>query len=216
MNIKERTAKVLEIFDREYGAYDKCYLNYGQPYELMIATILSAQCTDDRVNIITKGLFQKYKSADDFADADISELEKDIYSAGFYKNKAKNIIGACKMLRDEYNYDMPSDIDKLTKLPGVGRKTANVIRSHVFNIPSIVVDTHVKRISKKLGLTENDDPAKVEKDLMKLFPQEHWIRYNTQAIAHGRKICKSPNPKCSICCFALCCKEYEKQQCINN
>ena len=138
----------------------------------------------------------------------MSELEQDIKSTGFYRNKAKNIILACRMLLEKYNGVMPSDINELTKIPGVGRKTANVVRSHIFNLPSIVVDTHVKRISKKVGFTESDDPVKIEFELMEIFPKEHWIRYNTQVIAHGRKICKARKPECEACCLRDYCDEY--------
>lgn len=201
MEFDEKVKKILELFDQFYPTDDKCYLNYEEDWQLLIATILSAQCTDDRVNSVTEDLFKKYKTIDDFANAKIEILEQDIKSTGFYRNKAKNIISACRMLVDKYNYKMPSDVEELTNLPGVGRKTANVVRSHIFNLPSIVVDTHVKRISKKLGLTKSNDPVKIEFVLMDIFPEEHWIRYNTQAIAHGRKICKARSPKCDECGF---------------
>ena len=211
MNIEENKVKnVLRLLDENYPTENKCYLNYDNEWQLLIATILSAQCTDDRVNIVTKDLFKKYKSLEDFANANFSELEQDIKSTGFFRNKAKNIILACQMLLDKYNSVMPSDINELIKIPGVGRKTGNVVRSHIFNLPSIVVDTHVKRISKKLGFTESDDPVKIEFELMKIFPQEHWIRYNTQIIAHGRKICKARKPECEICCLSKYCDEYLK------
>lgn len=212
MDIKERTKKVLELLDKYYSDKDKCYLNYNNEWQLLIATILSAQCTDDRVNLVTASLFEKYKSIDEFANCDLKELEEDIKSTGFYRNKAKNIKEACRQLRDEFDYKMPSDIDELTKLAGVGRKTANVVRSHIFNLPSIVVDTHVKRISNKLGLTKSKDPTKIEFELMEIFPKEHWIRYNTQAIAHGRKICKARNAECEKCFLAVCCENFQKKQ----
>lgn len=189
---------ILSLLDENYPNL-KCYLNYNYDWQLLIATILSAQCTDDRVNIVTKDLFAKYKKLEDFANVKNETLEYDIKSTGFYKNKAKNIILASKKLIIDYNFKLPADIEQLIKLPGVGRKTANVIRSHIFNIPSIVVDTHVKRISKKLGLTNNDDPDKVEFDLMKIIPEQHWIRLNLQLIAHGRKICKARKPDCTNC-----------------
>lgn len=190
--------KILFLLDRNYGEL-KCYLNYNSDWQLLIATILSAQCTDDRVNIVTKSLFNKYKTLDDFCDASQKILEQDIKSTGFYRNKARNIILMANKLKNEFNYKMPSEIEKLISLPGVGRKTANVIRSHIFNIPSIVVDTHVKRISKKLGWTENTDPNKIEFDLMRIIPKKNWININLQLIAHGRKICKARNPECEIC-----------------
>lgn len=210
MKKADRVRAVMELLDEYYPTQNKCYLHYSADYELLIATILSAQCTDDRVNIVTESLFKKYSTLEAFAMAELSELEEDIRSTGFYHNKAKNIISACSMLLNEYNGIMPSAIEELTRLAGVGRKTANVVRSHIFNLPSIVVDTHVKRISKKLGLTDTEDPIKAEFELMKLLPKEHWIRYNTQMIAHGRKICKARKPDCENCFMSVICKEYNK------
>lgn len=206
MRMKERVDNILRLLDENYPTEDKCYLHYNTDWQLLIATMLSAQCTDDRVNLVTKDLFVKYKSIDDFADADLKELEKDIKSTGFYHNKAKNIIAAMQRLRENYNCVMPSEVEELTSLAGVGRKTANVVRTHIFHIPSIVVDTHVKRISNKVGFTKSDDPVKIEFELMKLFPKEHWGRYNTQVIAHGRKICKARKPACDECCLREYCK----------
>ncbi len=199
MTREEKVSVLTELLDKHYPLDTKCYLNYSNPYELMIATILSAQCTDDRVNEVTKALFKKYPTVDAFADADLSELEQDVKSTGFFRTKAKSIIEAMKRLRELYNYDLPSDIDELTEFAGVGRKTANVVRGHVFGIPSIVVDTHVKRLSYKLGLTENTDPVKIEFDLMRALPEKSWIPYNTQIIAHGRKVCTARSPKCESC-----------------
>ncbi|GMQ56142.1 endonuclease III [Vallitalea sediminicola] len=198
--------KVLNLLDENYPKDIKCYLDHENPWQLLIATILSAQCTDDRVNIVTKDLFRKYTSVKDFAEADIEELQQDIRSTGFYRNKAKNINGCCRALLEQYDGQVPKDIEKLVKLQGVGRKTANVIRGNIYNIPSIVVDTHVKRISKKLGFTENTDPVKIEFDLMEILPKEHWIRYNTQVIAHGRAICTARSPKCERCFLLPYCK----------
>lgn len=199
MKIKEKALKVTELLDKYYPEDIKCYLDHNTPWQLLIATILSAQCTDDRVNIVTKFLFQKYKSIEDFASADIIELEQDIKPTGFYRNKAQHIKGCCQKLLIDFNGEVPSDIEKLTSLPGVGRKTANVIRGNIYNIESIVVDTHVKRISNKLGLAKSEDPVKIEFELMKILPKEAWIRYNIQVIAHGRSICKARNPKCEEC-----------------
>ena len=156
--------------------------------------------------MVTKDLYKKYPSVKSFAEADENELMKDIYSTGFYKNKAKNIIACAKVLLEEYDGEVPSDIDKLVELPGVGRKTANVIRGNIYNEPSIVVDTHVKRVSKLLGLTSNDDPVKVEFDLMKIIPKEQWILYNFQVIAHGRKVCIARRPDCDNCTLRDVCK----------
>ena len=167
--------------------------------------MLSAQCTDARVNIVTKDLFVKYPTLQAFADADIKELEKDIYSTGFYKNTAKNIIGCAKKLISEYGGEVPSDIESLTKLDGVGRKTANVIRGNIYHEPSIVVDTHVKRISRLLGLTDSDDPVKIEHELMEKLPKEQWILYNIQIITLGRTICIARRPKCAECALNHVC-----------
>lgn len=200
-NVKE----VVELLDKHYKVNTKCHLNYETPWQLLIATILSAQCTDARVNIITEDLFKKYPSVKAFAEAKQEELEKDIHSAGFYHNKAKNIILCCQQLLERYSGEVPSDIDELTELAGVGRKTANVIRGNIFDIPSIVVDTHVKRISKRLGFTQSDDPVKIEFELMKLIPEEYWIRYNIQVIVHGRNICTARKAKCEECFLSHCC-----------
>lgn len=199
LDSREKVKKILSLLDEHYPKNIKCYLNYNTPWQLLIATILSAQCTDDRVNIVTKDLFKKYSSLLDFAQADIKELEQDIRSTGFYRNKAKNIIQSARILLEKYNGEMPNSINELTELSGVGRKTANVILGNIFSIPSIVVDTHVKRVSYRLGLTTNTDPTKIEFDLMKVLPKGHWIRYNTQIIAHGRAICTARKPKCENC-----------------
>ena len=203
--MKDRVLGVLNLLDEHYGTM-KCYLNHENPWQLLIATILSAQCTDDRVNIVTESLFKKYTSIKDFAEADLIELEKDIRPTGFYHNKAKNIKLCCQQLLSQFGGEVPSDIEDLTSLAGVGRKTANVVRGHIYNIPSVVVDTHVKRISNLIGFTKSQDPVKIEFDLMKILPKEHWIRYNTQVIAHGRKVCIARRPKCNECFLIDYCK----------
>lgn len=203
---RERMEHILETLNREYGTEYRCFLDYETPWQLLIATILSAQCTDHRVNIVTKTLFKKYRSLKDFAEADQEELEKDIHSTGFYKNKAKNIKASAKQLVEQYNGEVPNGIDVLTDLPGVGRKTANVIRGNIFHEPSIVVDTHVKRISGRLGFTKEEDPVKIEFDLMKLLPKEQWILYNLQIITLGRSICTARNPACNDCFLKNDCK----------
>lgn len=205
MTRKERALRVTEILNKEYGTELHTYLHYDEPWQLLFATILSAQCTDERVNAVTKELYKKYPDVESFATADPEELMKDIYSTGFYRNKANNIIACAKTLIEKYDGEVPSDIDKLVELPGVGRKTANVVRGNVYNEPSIVVDTHVKRVSKLLGLTSNDDPVKVEFDLMKVLPKEQWILYNIQVIAHGRSVCVARRPKCSECVLREVC-----------
>ncbi|WP_330695332.1 endonuclease III [Anaerotignum sp.] len=204
MTMNEKVEHILTLLREHYGP-TKCYLNHENPWQLLIATILSAQCTDERVNIVTKDLFQKYKSIKDFAEGNLTELEKDIHSTGFYHNKAKNIIACCQKLLTEYNGEVPSDMVALTSLAGVGRKTANVVRGNWYGIPSIVVDTHVKRISNLLGLTKNQDPVKIEFDLMEIIPEENWIDINTQLIAHGRKICIARRPKCNECFLLAYC-----------
>ncbi|MDD6266814.1 MAG: endonuclease III [Clostridium sp.] len=209
MTKKERVLQIVQILNETYSTEYKCYLNHENAWQLLIATMLSAQCTDARVNIVTKELFVKYPTLEAFADCDVKELEKDIYSTGFYKNKAKNIKACAEKLIVEYGGEVPSDLDELIKLDGVGRKTANVIRGNIYHEPSIVVDTHVKRISKKLGLSKSDDPVVVEQELMKVLPREQWILYNIQIITHGRTICTARNPKCGECPLNSVCRDYE-------
>ncbi len=199
--------KIIEELDRHYDRNHKSYLEHENAWQLLIATILSAQCTDARVNIVTRELFKKYTSIQAFADAGLNELEEDIRPTGFYHNKAKNIIGCAKMLIERHAGEVPADIDALVKLPGVGRKTANVIRGNIYGIPSIVVDTHVGRISRRLGLTKESDPAKVEADLEKVLPEEDWIAWNIQIIAFGREICTARSPKCGKCFLRDYCPE---------
>lgn len=205
---KEILAKLDQVYTREY----KCYLNYNTPGQLLIATMLSAQCTDARVNIVTKDLFQKYPDMEAFAGADLEELEQDIKPTGFYHNKAKNIIGCAKKICEEYNGKVPDRLEDLVSLPGVGRKTANVIRGNIFHEPSVVVDTHVKRISRRLGLTSETDPEKIEMDLMKVLPEDHWILYNIHIITFGRQICFARSPKCQECFLTDYCLEYKEKQ----
>ncbi|MEE0463682.1 endonuclease III [Blautia hydrogenotrophica] len=207
----KRTKEILALLDEKYTREYKCYLNYENPEQLLIATMLSAQCTDARVNVVTKDLFQKYDTMEKFAQADLRELEQDIKPTGFYHNKAKNIIGCAQRLVNEYGGEVPSDLEALVSLPGVGRKTANVIRGNIFHEPSVVVDTHVKRISRRLGLTREEDPVKIEKDLMKVLPREHWILYNIQIITFGRQICFARSPKCEECFLTKYCSEYKKR-----
>lgn len=211
MTKKERAVRVVEILNKTYGTEYVCYLNHENAWQLLFATILSAQCTDARVNIVTKDLFVKYPTLEAFANCDVKELEKDIYSTGFYKNKAKNIKACANKLLHDYGGEVPRDINELVKLDGVGRKTANVIRGNIYHEPSIVVDTHVKRISKKLGLSKSDDPEVVEQELMKVLPKEQWILYNIQIITHGRTICPARNPKCKECPLSEVCMDYQKR-----
>ncbi len=202
----KRIAEILKRLDEAYGTEYVCYLNHETPWQLLIAVILSAQCTDARVNIVTKDLFQKYPSLEAFANADLKELEQDIHSTGFYHNKAKNIISCARTLVEKYDGEVPRELEELTALAGVGRKTANVIRGNIYHEPSVVVDNHVKRISKKLGFTKEDDPVKIEYDLMKVLPKDHWILYNIQIITLGRSICTARNPKCTECFLSDLCK----------
>lgn len=209
--MKKRTEKILAILDQTYGTDIRCYLHYETPWQLLFATILSAQCTDARVNIVTETLFQKYKTLQDFANADFREMEEDIHSTGFYHNKAKNIILCARRLLSDYDGEVPKTLEELTGLPGVGRKTANVIRGNIYHIDSIVVDTHVKRISKRLGLTDKTDPTQVEMELMKELPKDHWIMYNIQIITFGRQICLAQSPKCELCPLYSLCKAKDKK-----
>lgn len=208
----KRTKEILDELDEVYTREYKCYLNHENPGQLLIATMLSAQCTDARVNIVTKDLFVKYPDMKAFAEADLKELEQDIKPTGFYHNKAKNIIGCAKRICQVYNGEVPGSLEDLTSLPGVGRKTANVIRGNIFYEPSVVVDTHVKRISKRLGFTTEEDPEKIERDLMQVLPKDHWILYNIQIITFGRQICFARSPKCEECFLTEYCKEYKEKQ----
>lgn len=207
----ERTKEILKRLDEAYGTDYVCYLNHETPWQLLIAVILSAQCTDARVNIVTKDLFVKYNTLEKFANASLEELEQDIHSTGFYHNKAKNIISCARTLIEKHGGEVPRTLEELTALAGVGRKTANVIRGNVYGDPSIVVDTHVKRISKRLGLTEHEDPVKVEMDLMEVLPEDHWILYNIQIITFGRSVCIARSPKCEACFLSDICNSGDKR-----
>ena len=210
MTKKERASIIIERMNEEYGTDKTVYLNHENAWQLLIAVIMSAQCTDKRVNMVTEELFRKYPTLQSFADADLKELEEDIHSTGFYHNKAVNIIACAGKLIEDYGGEVPSDLESLLTLPGVGRKTANVIRGNIYDIESIVVDTHVKRISKKWGFTKSDDPTAIEFDLMKLRPKEAWILYNIHVIALGRSICTAKNPDCGNCYLKDICPSYMK------
>ena len=202
---KGRIDEIIRRLIEKYGGESRTYLEHENAWQLLFATILSAQCTDARVNIVTRELFKKYKTLEDFAGADLREMEQDIHSTGFYHNKAKNIIACARMLLSEYGGEVPEELEKLIVLPGVGRKTANVVRGNIFDIPSIVVDTHVKRISKRLGITTTEDPVKAEFELMEVLPESAWIIWNLDVIALGREICTSRSPKCERCFLADIC-----------
>lgn len=208
----KRTQEILRRLDEVYGTEYICYLEHETAWQLLIAVILSAQCTDARVNIVTKDLFVKYDSLEKFAQADQKKLERDIHATGFYHNKAKNIIACAKRLVEVYDGEVPSELEDLLSLAGVGRKTANVIRGNIYHEPSIVVDTHVKRISRRLGFTKEEDPEKIEFELMKKLPKDHWILYNIQIISFGRTICSARNPKCRECFLYDLCKAKDKQK----
>ena len=209
MTKKERVKNILALLDEHYGTDIICYLTHKDPWELLVAVILSAQCTDIRVNMVTPALFERYPNAAAMADADVRDVEELIHSVGFYRNKAKNIVLCSRKIVREFGGEVPSDIESLTSLAGVGRKTANVIRGNIYNEPSIVVDTHVKRISNKLGLTKETEPEKVEYDLMKVLPKDHWIMYNIQIITLGRQICIARRPKCGECFLKAYCPSCE-------
>ena len=184
---------------RHYPAA-KCSLDFHTPLELLVATILSAQCTDERVNIVTKALFGKYCSAADYAQAPIAELEADVQSTGFFRNKAKNIQACCRLLMERHGGELPQDIEQLVELPGIGRKTANVLLGTAFGIASgVVVDTHVTRLSRRLGLSQQKAPEKIEKDLMDVIPRKEWVAFSHRMIQHGRKVCTARKPQCGVC-----------------
>ena len=202
---RTRVLKIIELLEKEYPKA-KTALHYTSPLEILIATILSAQCTDKRVNIVTKSLFKKYKTAEDYANADLAELEQDIRSTGFYRNKAKNIKMSGRMLVEKFNSQVPRTMSELIELPGVARKTANIVLSNAYGvIEGVAVDTHVRRLSKRLGLTENKNPNKIEADLMLIVPKSHWKRINNLLIFHGRNVCMARKPKCNICSLNKIC-----------
>lgn len=195
---KERASRIFETLDPLY-TQEKTALNYRTPFQLLISTILSAQCTDKQVNQVTKTLFKNYKNPRDFLEAPVSQLEAAIRSTGFFRNKAKSIKGCCQGLIDLYGGDIPSTMEEMIKLPGVGRKTANCVLGAVFDIPGVVVDTHVKRLALRLGLTESKNPDIIEKDVGKLLPETRWRRFSDILIYHGRAVCKARKPDHDRC-----------------
>lgn len=198
MTKKEKVALLREKLDKAYPVV-KCSLDYSNPLEMLIATQLSAQCTDARVNIVTKDLFKRYKTAEDYANADISELEELIRSAGFYKNKAKNIIACCKRLIEVYGGEVPDTMEDLLTLAGTGRKTANLVLGDIFGKPAIVVDTHCIRLTNRIGLVKEDDPVKIEFALKKILPDDYSLRFCHQMVYHGRARCTARKPDCENC-----------------
>jgi endonuclease-3 len=209
-NKKEYAVRIIKILEKDYG-YVKCALNFSSPFELLTATILSAQCTDERVNKVTENLFKRYKNVEDYANADILELENYIKSAGFFRNKAKNIIKSAQMIINKYNGDVPQTMEELLELSGVARKTANVVLGSAFGkSEGIAVDTHVIRIANLLKLTEYDDPVKIEKDLMKIIPKKYWMSFSFLIQTLGRRICKARNPDHVVCPLNEICPSSQK------
>ena len=204
-DVKKRALKTIRLLEKEHSDAEIA-LTFKNPLELLISTILSAQCTDKRVNIVTKTLFKKYKTLEDYAKADIKELEQDIRSTGFYHNKARHIKKCCQMLIEKFGSQVPRTMEELLELPGVARKTANIVLSNVFGIvEGIAVDTHVRRLSERLGLTQNKNQDKIEQDLMKIVPKEMWMRFSDLLVFHGRRICMAKKPKCGECVLNKIC-----------
>lgn len=200
-----KVLEIIELLKREYPE-PKTALEFKTPLELLVATILSAQCTDERVNMVTKSLFRKYKVPEDYANADIREFEKEIRSTGFYKNKAKNIINACKLMVEKFDSKVPKTMEGMIQLPGVARKTANIVLSNAYGvIEGIAVDTHVRRVSQRLGLSKNKDSNKIEKDLMVIVPKKEWSNFSHLLIFQGRNICNAKKPKCRECVLNKLC-----------
>ncbi len=205
----EKIPSILAVLDENYPEA-RCSLDYKDPLQLLIATILSAQCTDERVNKVTPGLFKQYPTAQAFGEAPLEDLEEAIRSTGFYRNKAKNIKECCRVLHQDYGGKVPNDLDALVKLPGIGRKTANVVLGNAYGVPGIVVDTHVARVSHRLGLTVEKDPEKIERDLMAVIPRERWVLFSHQLILHGRSLCQARKPKTAICPLNSLCDHAQK------
>ena len=202
---KKRARQIVRLLKREYPEA-RCSLNYSNPLELLVATILSAQCTDERVNLVTAELFRKYRTAEDYAGAPASELERDIHSTGFFRNKAKAIRGACRLIAERHGGSVPRSMEELLELPGVARKTANVVLGNAYRIASgVVVDTHVSRLSERLGLSREKSAEKIERDLTALIRKSDWILFPHLLIAHGRKVCKARGPACGECTLARLC-----------
>lgn len=208
---QEKVNKIIKILDKEYGDVDIA-LNFSNVFELMVATILSAQCTDKRVNIVTSTLFKKYKTIKDYADADLKEFENDIKTTGFYRNKAKNIIETANIVLSKFNGVVPKTMEELTTLKGVARKTANIVLGSGYGINvGIAVDTHVIRLTNLIGLSKNSDPKKIEKDLMKIIPKKYWKNISFMVQTLGRRVCIARRPKCDICPVNKLCNYYNNK-----
>jgi len=205
--IKLRAVKVFELLRKEYPAVQPA-LEYNNAFQLLISTMLSAQCTDARVNIVTKSLFKKYKKPEDYLKVSNEELEKDIFSTGYYRQKAKSIKKCCSMLIEKFHGKVPEDFESLVNLPGVGRKTASVVAGNAFGIPAIAVDTHVIRLSNLLGIVDSDNPEKIEERLKEILPQTDWINSSHWLATHGREVCIARRPKCSICELGKLCPSF--------
>ena len=202
---KERTQKIIQLLEKQYPEA-KTALNYTNPLEILVATMLSAQTTDERVNIVTKSLFKKYKTPEDYADADIKELEQDIRSTGFYHNKARNLQRCCQLLVEKFHSQVPRTMPELLELPGVARKTANIVLYNAYGIiAGIAVDTHVRRVSQRLGIADTDNPEKIEQELMEITPHDKWMKLTDLLIFHGRQVCIARKPKCEICVLNQIC-----------
>jgi endonuclease-3 len=202
---KTRALKIIELLEKEHSDA-KIALHYSNPLELVVATMLSAQSTDETINKVIKTLFKKYKNPEDYANADLKELEQDIRSTGFYHNKAKNLKNSAKMLVEKYNSKVPKTMEELVKLPGVARKTANIVLNNAYGVVAgVAVDTHVRRLAQRLGLTENSDPNKIEKDLMSIVPKDKWMRVTDLLIFHGRRVCTAKKPNCAGCVLNKIC-----------
>lgn len=202
---KERVAEIIRLLEKEHPDATIA-LRYSNPLELLISTILSAQATDEQINKITPGLFRKYKTPEDYANADIEDLQQDIRSSGFYRNKAKNIKNCCKILVEKYNSQVPRTMEELVELPGVARKTANIVLTNAYGVvEGIAVDTHVRRLAQRLGLSDTDDPVKIEFGLMRILPKENWERISDLLIFHGRRVCYARKPNCVSCVLNKIC-----------
>jgi endonuclease-3 len=205
LNKKATASKIIKLLEKEHPDA-KTALHYSNPFELLIATILSAQCTDERVNIVTKTLFKKYRTPKNYVDADAKELENDIKSTGFFRNKTKNIKGCCQMLVEKFNSQVPRTMEEMLELPGVARKTANIVLSNAFGVvEGIAVDTHVRRLAQRLGLSEYEDPNKIEADLMQIVPKDKWMHITDLLIFHGRRVCTAKKPNCAGCALNKLC-----------
>ena len=206
MREKERQQEILKRLNRKYRHITRTFLEYGNPLEIMVATILSAQCTDKRVNMVTPALFAKYRTVSDYANASIDELRNDIRSISYPNSKSKNIISACKKIISDFNGKIPKKMEELITLPGVGRKTANIVQSEAFGmVEGMAVDTHVSRVAFRLGLTKHKDPKKIEQDLLRIVPKNQWGNFSVRTIQHGRDTCVARKPKCSECFLADIC-----------